>query len=453
MDQTLHKNDIYNTVIDGYSSDASGICHIGGMTVFVPYALLGEKIKVRILKVLSSYAYGKIEEILVPSEHRTAPDCPYYYKCGGCGARHMDSDEELRMKLGSVNSAFSRIGHQEKKVSEIHQSPAFERYRNKVSYSFTNKDGRVICGFYRERTHDVIPIEDCLIQPVLFSKIAVAVTELFNRFHFRAYDEKEGKGSLRHLFIRSAHSTGEVVICITSAKGFGQHTSYIVNELTNSFPEITGIILNIDKDPGNKLLKGTFYTLWGKDTIRDILCGISFDISPLSFYQVNSPQAERLYEKVREFAVCSEDDSILDLYCGIGTISLYLAKHVKHVVGVEIVEQAIENAKSNADLNGIINAEFYCADAVAFKDYIRQTGFVPNCVVVDPPRKGLDRETINNVCDYSPERIVYVSCNPATLARDLVTFNELGYYVQESAAFDMFPKTSHVETVVLLSRK
>ena len=452
MNAPLKKNEIYTAEIDGWSSDASGICHIGGMTVFVPYALVGEKIKVRILKVLSTYAYGKIEEILVPSEHRTDPACPYFYKCGGCSSRHMDYAEELRMKLDTVNSAFTRIGHQEKPVNEIHESPEHERYRNKVSYSFTNKNGRIISGFYRERTHDVIPVDDCLIQPELFSKIAAAVTDIFNRCGFSAYDEKDGSGSIRHLFIRSAHSTGEVIICITSAKGFGQQTSRIVKELTEAFPEIKGIILNIDRDPGNKLLKGDFYTLRGKDSIRDVLCGLEFDISPLSFYQVNSPQAERLYEKVREYAVRSDNDSILDLYCGIGTISLYLAKHVKRVVGVEIVEQAIENAKKNAELNDIGNAEFYCSDAAAFKDFIKETGFVPNCVVVDPPRKGLDRDTISNVCEYSPERIVYVSCNPSTLARDLVIFNEHGYFVNDSEAFDMFPKTSHVETVVLMSR-
>ena len=451
MDQTLHKNEVYIVVIEAYSSDASGICHIGGMTVFVPYALIGEKVKIRILKVLSSFAYGKIMEILVPSDHRTDPVCPYYHKCGGCTSRHMDSDEELQMKLDSVNSAFSRIGHQKISVSEIHKSPDIDRYRNKVSYSFTNKDGRIVCGFYRERTHNVIAADDCLIQPVLFSKIAAAVTDLFNRFGFKAYMENDGSGSIRHLFIRSAHSSGEVIICITSAKGLGKHTSIIVKEIISVFPEITGIILNIDKDPGNKLLKGDFYTLWGKDSIRDTLCDITFDVSPLSFYQVNSPQAERLYYKVLEYAVHSETDSILDLYCGIGTISLYLARHVNRVIGVEIVDQAIENAKSNAELNEILNAEFYCSDASSFKDYIKD--FSPSCVVVDPPRKGLGRETINNVCDFSPERIVYVSCNPATLARDLVTFNELGYFVIDSAAYDMFPKTYHIETVVLLSRR
>ena len=222
--------------------------------------------------------------------------------------------------------------------------------------------------------------------------------------------------------------------------------------MTAQFPEITGILLNIDKDPGNKLLKGDFHTLWGKETITDILCGLSFELSPLSFYQINSPQAEQLYEKVKEYAIRSKEDSILDLYCGIGTISLVLAKEARRVVGVEIVDAAIENAKRNAERNHLENAEFYCSDAASFRSNIESIGFIPDCVVLDPPRKGLDPITIDNICAYSPERIVYVSCNPATLARDLGLFSENGYSVNDLAAYDMFPRTTHVETVVLLSR-
>ena len=452
MKNVLSKNEIYDTVIERYSSDASGICHIQGMTVFVPNAIPGEKIRVKIVKVHAAYAYGKIEEIYSSSEYRTDPDCPWYSRCGGCDTRHICYQEELQMKKDTVNDALRRIGHLDLTVPTVTESPDFERYRNKVSYSYANREGQIVHGFYRERTHDVIPVTDCLLQPELFSRIAAVLTKLLNRFGFKAYEEKDGSGSIRHLFLRSAHKTGETVVVISSARGFGEYTQYIVRELTERFPEISGILLNIDKESGNKLLKGDFHTLWGKDTITDILCGLSFELSPLSFYQINSPQAEKLYEKVREFAVCTKDDSILDLYCGIGTISLVLAKEAKHVVGVEIVEAAIENAKRNAVRNRLENAEFYCSDAASFQAYTKKNGFIPDCVVVDPPRKGLDRETILNICSYTPERVVYVSCNPATLARDLCVFSENGYSVDKLAAYDMFPKTCHVETVALLFR-
>ncbi len=450
MKNMISKNEIYDVEIESCTSDTSGVCRVHGMTVFVPNALPGERIRIKIVKVLSSYAYGRIEEILLSSENRADPECPCYSRCGGCNSRHMNYAAELQMKKNFVNDAFLHIGHLNQGIQKIAASPTAGRYRNKVSYSFANRDGKMICGFYRERTHDVIPVNDCLLQPELFSRITGTFTDLLNRFGFKAYEEKDGSGSVRHLFIRRAHKTGETVLVISSARGFGSYTNKITGELTALFPEITGIILNIDKEPGNKLLKGDFHTLWGKNTITDILCGLSFELSPLSFYQVNSPQAEHLYEKVKEFALVSREDSVLDLYCGIGTISLFLAKEAKRVVGVEIVEAAVENAKRNAELNHLDNAEFYCSDASSFKKYTEQIGFIPDSIVVDPPRKGLDRETIECICDYSPERIVYVSCNPATLARDLCFFRDHGYLVTDAEAYDMFPKTSHVETVCCL---
>ncbi len=448
----LKKNEIVEATVESYASDCSGICHVDGMTVFVPNSITGEKLRIRIVKVLTSYCYGKIEEILESSPERRKPSCPSYNKCGGCTTQHMSYIEELRMKSGIVHDAMLHIAHLDIAYPAITGSQTQEAYRNKATFSFANSGGKLVCGFYRDRSHDVIPVKNCCIQSKVSADIAETLTDILNRYGFSAYDESDYTGYIRHLFIRSAHKTGEVIVCITSARGFGSRTAEIAEELVSAFPSITGIVLNIDKEPGNKLLKGDFYTIWGRDYIVDELCGLKFRISPLSFYQINSPQAEKLYEKVREYAVKSRNDCILDLYCGIGTISLYLAGYSKKVIGVEIMEQAVENARSNAELNGIDNAEFYCSDAAGFRKYTEQKGFEPDCIVVDPPRKGLDKSTINDICAYEPDRIVYVSCNPATLARDICLFNELGYVLKNVSVFDMFPKTSHVETVALMFR-
>ena len=452
MENSIRKNETFETVIEGYASDGSGVCRVNGMTVFVPYSVAGERLRVRIVKVLSTYAYGRIEEILSPSPERREPDCPHYPRCGGCSTRHLSYEEELRYKAGIVQDALQRIAHIDLPVERVCGSERQEGYRNKATFSFANRDGKIVCGFYRDRTHDVIPVEHCGIQAELSSRIASKLTEILNRYGFTAYDEANGSGGIRHLFIRIGHQSGECVVCITSARGFGEKTQKITEELVAAFPSITGIILDIDKEPGNKLLKGRFHVLWGQDFLTDDLCGLQFRISPLSFYQINSPQAEKLYAKAAEYACLNKNTNVLDLYCGIGTISLYLSQFCKRVVGVEIVEQAVENAKQNAELNGITNAEFYCSDASGFRNYTEQIGFAPDCIVVDPPRKGLDAKTITDVCAYSPERIVYVSCNPATLARDLTVFQSLGYRAEKVSVFDMFPKTSHCEVVVSMSR-
>ena len=450
MKETLNKNECYTARIEGYSSDASGICRIGGMTVFVPYALSGETARIKIVKVLSSYAYGIVEEISEPSPERSVPVCPYYYRCGGCSTQHMTYREELRFKSEIVRDCLRHISHLPVPDLPVAGSALECGYRNKATFSFANRNGKIVFGFYRDRSHDVIPIDTCFIQAEISSQIAARLTDLLNRYGFSAYDESSGSGHIRHLFIRTAGRSGETIVCITSARGFGDKTAKITEELVSAFPEIVGVVLDIDKQLGNKLLKGEFHVLHGRDSIEDILCGLRFRISPLSFYQVNSPQAEKLYEKVREYAIRDNEENILDLYCGIGTISLYLSQFSKKVIGVEILESAVENAKENARINGISNAEFYCSDAAAFKHYTEKTGFKPDCIVVDPPRKGLDRKTITDIIAYDPSRIVYVSCNPSTLARDLAVFLENGYELSDLSAFDMFPKTNHVETVCCL---
>ena len=444
------KNQIYTARIEGYTSEADGVCRIGGRAVFVPRALVGELWQIRIVKVGSTAVYARGEKLLEASPEREEPDCPCYGRCGGCDCRHMRYDEELRFKLGRVNDALRRIGKQQLAITEIFGSRLIERYRNKGIFAVDELDGNVNCGFFRERTHELIAVERCLIQNELTERAAHAVVAFMREHALRAYDERSGSGSVRHVFCRCAHRTGDAVICIVSAKGFGDLTAALTVALRAACPEATGIVLNINKSRGNTVLSGDFYTLWGRAEIVDELCGSRFSISPQAFFQINPPQAERLYEHAASFA--GEGELAFDLYCGAGTISLRLARQFRSVIGAEIVKEAVENAKQNAAANQVRNVEFLCADAGEAAKELARRGLRPDVVLVDPPRKGMSEDAVRAVCSMVPERIVYVSCNPATLARDVLLFGELGYTLQDGAAYDLFPRTSHIETVCLLSK-
>ena len=448
---TLQKNQLHTVTIEGYTSEAYGVCRLEGRAVFVPRALKGETWRIRIVKVTDTVVYARGDELLVPSPARRDPACPHFGKCGGCDAWHMSYEEELRFKLDRVNSALSRIGRQTVQAEEIIGSDSITRYRNKGIFAVSDKDGAAQCGFFRERTHELIAVDVCLIQNELAERAAKAVADYLNRNHIRAYDEASGKGSVRHVFCRKAVKTGDAVICVVSARGFGELTSNLTEAIRKACPEATGIVLNINKNKGNTVLAGDFYTLWGRDSIVDTLCGSYFTISPQAFFQINPPQAEKLYD--RALAYAGSGALAFDLYCGAGTISLCLSRHFSHVIGAEIVPEAVENAKANAAANGIENAEFICADAGKAAQELAVRGLKPDTVVVDPPRKGMDEAAVQAVCSMLPERIVYVSCDPATLARDLFRFTSLGYSLREVTAVDMFPRTRHVETVVLMSRK
>lgn len=438
--------------IDAYSSDASGICHIEGCTVFVPRTIVGEEWEIRILKVLKNCAYARTEKLLVPSPERVEPGCSCYGKCGGCDLRHMSYKEELRFKLTKVNDAFKRIGKQEFLIHEINGSDKIESYRNKGILAVGNLDGKVTAGFYRERSHQIIPVKNCFIQDEITHRAANALVSFMSENAIAPYDEQSGLGVVRHVYYRRAVHTEDRLLCIVARKGFGAKTQSLVSALRIACPELTGIVLNINKSEGNTVLTGDFYTLWGKEYIRDTLCGLAFDIAPQAFFQVNPPQAERLYNRALEYAALTGDDLAFDLYCGAGTISLCLAQKAGRVIGAEIVPEAIENAKSNAVLNGIGNAEFICADAGNAALTLAARGLRPDVVVVDPPRKGMQDEAISAVASMGPKRIVYVSCDPSTLARDILRFNGYGYTLQNASVFDLFPRTKHVETVVLLTR-
>lgn len=446
----LEKNQIYTAEIDGYTSEGLGVCRVAGRAVFVPRALEGEKWRIRIVKVASNAVYARGEELIAPSPARIAPDCAYFGSCGGCDTRHMSYEEELRFKLDRVNSALTRIGRQSVTASRIIGSEQTERYRNKGIFAIAGIAGEPNCGFYRERSHTLIPVDVCLIQNELAERAAHAVTTFMREYGFAPYDEKSGTGSVRHVFCRTARRSADAVVCIVSAGGFGDRTGALVEFLRKKCPELSGIVLNINKCAGNTVLRGDFYTLWGRPDIVDELCGNRFSISPQAFFQINPPQAERLYEKAAEYA--GSGKLAFDLYCGAGTISLCLARSFEQVIGAEIVPEAVENAAKNAEVNGRDNAEFICADAGEAAAEFSRRGLKPDVVVVDPPRKGMDEKAIRAVCSMLPERVVYVSCDPATLARDLRLFTELGYELMEATAVDMFPRTCHVETVVLMSR-
>lgn len=448
----LKKNQIFTVDIGGYNSQAMGVCRLDGRAVFVPGVIEGERWDIKLVKIASNAVYARPERLIDASSHRCKPECAHFGKCGGCDTWHMDYDEELRFKLNKVNDAFERIGKQSIKAHEIIGADSVFSYRNKGILAVAYADGKIRAGFYRQRSHELIPAEDCLIQNTLCLKSVQCVTSFMEKHSIEPYDELSGKGAVRHIFCRKAYYGSDAVLCIVSAKGFGGKTKALVDELLTACPELSGIVLNINKSRGNTVLSGDFYTLWGKAEMRDCLCGIYFDIAPQAFYQVNPPQAEKLYAKALEYAGVCSNDLVLDLYCGAGTISLCLARQAGKVIGAEIVSEAVENARENAALNGIENAEFICADAGEAARDLANRGLRPEVIVVDPPRKGMDDKAIAAVASMAPNKIVYVSCDCSTLARDILRFTAFGYSFCDATAVDMFPRTSHVETVALLRR-
>jgi len=449
----LKKNSEFIATVEGYNSSGDGVFRINGYAVFVPLTLFGEVWRIKIVKVTNTAVYGKRLELLQSSQHRIEPDCPYFGICGGCDCRHMDYSSELSFKLDKVNDSLKRIGHQSVCASEILSSELIERYRNKAVFNVCNTPDGIGFGFFHERTHDLIQIGQCLLQNEFAERSAACIIDFMTAHHFMAYEEENGTGTVRHIVCRNAVYTQDHIVCIVSARGFGVYTDELVNSLLYHCPEITGIVLCINKGRINSILDGTFYTLYGNPDLTDYLGRYLFEISPRAFYQINPPQAEKLYAKAVEYASAGKTDSCLELYCGSGTISMFLSEHFKTVFATEIVPDSIGNANDNANRNDINNIRFLCGDAAETANFVKESGMQFDCVVVDPPRKGMDEAAVNAVASISPERVVYVSCNPSTLARDIVRFNERGYTLQKVTAVDMFPRTCHVETVVLMSRK
>ncbi len=444
----LKKNEIYDVVIDGYSSEGMGVGRIGGQVIFVKGAIAGETCRVKVLKAAKNLAYGKIEEVLAPSEHRITPECPVYGKCGGCHTLHMDYGEELRFKRQRVRDALLRIGGVDIEP-EIIGAETRRGYRNKAIYNV----GEGVYGFYRSHSHDIVDASDCLIQNEPSKRAAEAVMGWMKEFGVAAYDEVKRTGVVRRIFCRYGEATGELQVTVITFRDDIPHKAELIRAIREACPGTVSIVQNINKTTGNTVLFGEFRTLWGKDRIDDVLCGLRFSLSPLSFYQVNHDQAERLYGLAREYAGLTGEETVLDLYCGTGTITLYMAERAKHAIGVEIVADAIEDAEKNAEVNGIENAEFLCSDAGEVAEWFLRERLETEAIIVDPPRKGLAPEVPGYIAGMSPERIVYVSCDPETLARDVKRFTELGYYPQKATAVDLFPGTFHVESVVKLIRQ
>ena len=444
----LEKNRIYRAHIDGYSSEGLGIARIDGQVVFVHGAIRGETCDVLVMKVLKNAAFGKIAALVEPSPARRTPDCPYYGRCGGCNFRHMSYDEELWAKRARVQDALTRIGGAEVTVEEILGAEQPLHYRNKSIYPISPA-GEV--GFYRARSHQVVDVEHCLIQKPEADALAQAVRDYIARFRVEPYNEATGRGLLRHLYVRTS-CRGESLACLLVNGSRLPHEQELVDMLRAAAPGVCGVVLGENTRRGNAILGDRYRTLWGRDYLTDTLCGLELRLSVPSFYQVNHDQAQRLYEKALEYAGLTGRELAVDLYCGAGTITQVLARRARHVIGGEIVPEAIRDAEDSARRNGVENVEFLCGDASRLAAELRQRGLRPDVICVDPPRKGLAPDVVEAAASMEPERIVYVSCDPATLARDAARFAPLGYRPVRACAVDLFPGTAHIEMVVLLSK-
>lgn len=451
---SISKNEEYEVEIIDNGYNGEGIAKIDGFTVFVPNAIKGEVVKILIVKVLSSHAFGKILEIEKKSKFRQEIDCATYKRCGGCDLRHIKYEQTLKMKQNAVQALVNKTLKNKIEVKETlgMENPFF--YRNKAQYPVgVNKDRKPIIGVFANRTHEVIPIKNCLIQNPKSEAIAKFILEFIKEKNISIYNEKTGRGFFRHIVIKVGIKTNEIMcIFVINGKKF-PYEDELVEKLKQNYPEIKTIVKNINMKNTNVILGQENINLYGNGYIEDVLGEYKFKISPLSFYQVNPKQAEKLYNLGIEMAKVSKEDTVFDLYCGIGTISLFIAKYAKKVYGVEIVEQAIKDAKQNAKINNIENVQFIAGDTkIVLEDLIYKKGIIADIVIFDPPRKGLDNNSINNILKIKPKKIVYISCNPATLIRDLALFEKL-YEVKTIIPVDMFPFTKHVECVTVLYAK
>ena len=447
----LVKNQIYEAEICDYIAEGQGVARIEGCAVFVPNAVAGEKCRIRIEKVGKTWAAGKIVEILERSPHRVNRECPVAKLCGGCDFWHMDYDEECRLKAERVRQALNRIGGEGLEEMPLLAAPTCYGYRNKAQYPVSSQKGRVYAGFFRAGTHDVVENRRCLILPEETDRVRQLVTDYVNHYRITAYDEKTRKGLLRHIYVRRGAASGQILVCLVVNGRKLPHPEDLIGRL-QAVPGFTTLVLSVNTKAGNTILGDEFLTLYGPGYIEDTLCGLTFRLSARSFYQVNHHQAQRLYEAAIAQAQITKDDLVLDLYCGVGTITLAMAKAAGKVIGVEVVEQAVEDARENARRNGIQNAEFLCGDAGKAALEMEVQGIRPDVIVVDPPRKGLNGDTVEALHRMSPRRIVYVSCDPATLARDVALLKDRGYRLQSAQAADLFPRCAHVESIVCLTR-
>ena len=448
----LTKNAIYDAYITDYTSEGQGVAHIEGCAVFIPNAIAGEKYRVRIELARKTWAAGKIVEILEKSPHRVNRECPVAKLCGGCDFWHMDYEEESRLKAERVKNCLNRMGGENLEKVEILAAPTCHGYRNKAQYPVAAKKGRAYAGFFRAGTHDVVENKRCLILPEDTDRVKDTVVDYVNQNRVSVYDETAHTGLLRHIYVRRGAVSGQILVCLViNGRSIPKAHELVVR--LRKIPGFTTLVLSVNTKKGNAVLGDEFLTIYGPGYIEDTLCGLTFRLSPRSFYQVNHHQAQRLYEAAIRQAQITKEDTVLDLYCGVGTITLAMASAAGKVIGVEVVPQAVEDARDNAKRNGIENAEFFCGDAGQAALELERKGVKADVVVVDPPRKGLNADTIEALARFAPRRIVYVSCDPATLARDVALLKQRGYGLKNALAADLFPRCSHVESIVTLIRE
>ena len=453
----LQKNQLLEVTIERLSNDGSGVAHSAdGEAVFVPNTAPGDKARVKIVKDCKRYAFGILDEVLVPSPDRVEVDCPAAGPCGGCSLRHLSYEAELRAKHDNVEDAFRRIGGLDVPIYPTLPSLEVDRYRNKVQFPVgRDKNGLPCIGFYAGRTHRIVPCPDCKLQPGVLNEIGNALCAFFAAHGIQPYDEESGKGLVRHIFLRRGVHSGQIMVCLVCTKPRLPHSDELVAALTERFPAIATILLNVNAKNTNVILGEETLTLSGPGYLEDTLCGVPVRLGPLSFYQVNTLAAEQLYGIAAQYAQLTPRDVLLDLYCGMGTIGLSMAAHCRELIGVEIVPEAIESAKANAARMGediAARSRFFCADAGQAATRLAAEGLRPDVIVLDPPRKGCDEATLSAVVQMAPRRVVYVSCNPTTAARDSKWLEEQGYRVEKVQPVDLFPRTKHCECVIALSK-
>ncbi len=449
----VEKNKKYEIDITSYGHEGEGVGKLQDFTVFVPGAIKGERVKLLMVKVNKSYGFGKLIEVITPSEERREPSCPTYKQCGGCKLQHMSYEEQLKFKTGRVKAALERIG----KLTDviIHPTIGMEEpyiYRNKVQLPIGKVGDKVEMGFYAPRSHRIIPMESCGIQNETADRVMKLVKGWANKYRVEPYDEESNTGLLRHLMVRWAYKTGETMVVLVVNGEELPRGEELIKALRDEVPGLVSIIINVNKKSTNVVLGDKNIVLWGKDTITDYIGEYRFKISPHSFFQVNPTQTVVLYEKALQYAKLSGEEVVFDAYCGTGTISLFLSAKAKKVYGVEIVPQAIENAIENAKENQVENVEFMVGKAEEEIPRLIERGIKAQVVVVDPPRKGCEASLLKAIAKMAPERIVYVSCDVETLARDLRMLEDMGYKTKEVQPVDMFPQTGHVEVVVKLTK-
>lgn len=449
----LTKNEEIILEITGITNEGNGVGRYDGVAVFVAGTAVGDVINCKIVKVNKSYCYGIVTGFVTKSPYRTDDTCLVSHTCGGCSFRHFTYEQECAVKNSFVKASFERIGKLYPEYEAFLGCEQTSHYRNKAQYPVGLQDGKAVCGFYAKRSHRICAHTDCDLQPTVFADIVNNIMDYVNENHIRSYDEQSGSGLLRHIYLRRGEHSGEIMLClvvtsILKSKCFDG----LISRISAEFHDIKSIVLNENPINTNVILGKKTVTVFGTDTIKDSMCGNTVTISPQSFYQVNTLQAERLYTIAKDYAQLDENSILLDLYCGAGTIGLSMCKGIKKLVGVEIIPQAIENAKLNAKLNNISNAEFICGDAGKVAKLLYERGERPNVIVADPARKGCDRQSLEYMAKMQPDRIVMISCNHATAARDCAVLGQLGYKTEKVRGVDLFPRTTHVECVILLTK-